>query len=58
MAIHFVESAVSDAPIVRIRSIKVADAMLIREFVRSLSLKTRYLRFATSSGSVCSRSSV
>jgi acetyltransferase len=45
MATHFVESSVSDAPIVQIRSIEVADAMLIREFVRSLSFKTRYLRF-------------
>jgi len=34
-----------DGSIVRIRSIEVADAMLIREFVRSLSFKTRYLRF-------------
>jgi acetyltransferase len=45
MATHFVESPVSDVSIVRIRSIKVADAMLIREFVGSLSFKTRYLRF-------------
>ena len=45
MATQFVERAVSDASIVQIRSIEVADAMLIREFVRSLSFKTRYLRF-------------
>ena len=45
MATQFVESAGSDASIVQIRSIEAADAMLIREFVRSLSFKTRYLRF-------------
>ncbi len=31
--------------IVRIRPIEVTDAGLIREFVQSLSLETRYLRF-------------
>ena len=34
-----------DGSIVRVRPIEVADAMLIREFVRSLSVETRYLRF-------------
>ena len=33
------------APIVQIRSIEATDAALIREFVQSLSLETRYLRF-------------
>lgn len=45
MTTHFVESAVADASSVQIRSIEAADAMLIREFVRSLSSRTRYLRF-------------
>jgi hypothetical protein len=40
-----IESPVWRAPIVRIRSIEVTDAALIRKFVQSLSLKTRYLRF-------------
>ena len=40
-----IESPVCGAPIVQIRSIEVTDAALIREFVQSLSLETRYLRF-------------
>jgi len=39
------EDPLRAAPIVQIRSIEVADAPLIREFVRSLSVETRYLRF-------------
>jgi acetyltransferase len=51
---HYAESVILDerieipvcgAPIVQIRSIEVTDAALIREFVRSLSFETRYLRF-------------
>jgi acetyltransferase len=40
-----IENTVCGAPIVQIRSIEVADAALIREFVGSLSFETRYLRF-------------
>jgi len=40
-----IERPVRGAPIVQIRSIEVTDAALIREFVQSLSLETRYLRF-------------
>ena len=40
-----IQIPVCGAPIVRIRSIEVTDAALIREFVQSLSLETRYLRF-------------
>ena len=37
----------ANGTLVRIRPIASADAELIREFVRSLSLETRYLRFMT-----------
>jgi acetyltransferase len=40
-----IERTVCGTPSVQIRSIEVADAGLIREFVRSLSFETRYLRF-------------
>ncbi len=39
-----IENPVCGTPIVQIRSIEVADAVPIREFVQSLSLETRYLR--------------
>ena len=39
-----IENPVCGTPIVQIRSIEVADAVPIREFVQSLSLEIRYLR--------------
>jgi len=39
------ESPASEALIVHIRSIEATDTSLIREFMRSLSFETRYLRF-------------
>jgi len=40
-----IDSPVCGAPVVQIRPIEVTDAALIREFVQSLSVETRYLRF-------------